>query len=625
LKISLQKADRFHERKQGELMGMSASQARLLSITARLTNNELSSQLLTNNKIRLASKSEAASDEYMDALNSTKLTYQYFNDNGSAVTYDLTPGLIYSYEPLKSQYSIVDTNGVNLVTAQEAKNYEETDSLYDFLGKYVNVKKVTTPEYDAAKAQYDKDKANFDARLSDWEKECDRLRAEYKTAHDEWEKNPTITTGDDQLYDKFIGLVGTSEHPKFTGAEACYGAALNGTGHCYLHLLNHILDFNGWLANTRTWDNSYTASNGVEFIPDVYEREHDLTAEIPTGTTIWWGAMGAVYELKAVSDGINQTDADGNYLRLCDGDDAFVPDYANGGERDKDKYNLIQAAIDEGRVPTELEILKSDYIYDPATNSVTGIKSLKQKTIDMYYIILSLQISQSEAGEMRDLLINFTEGDLRNLSTINLPEPVLKLPDRPTEPIEPDAEYKIVVDDKDKSQWYTNLWYMMNGSDTANLVREDDDETTNGLFVVQSSEKKNPKHANYKVIDDITAKDPDWLRYALENGIVSIRQAQYYDPGEDGGRVLELESDAIMWKSLGYTNAVDIKSEEDTAKITKAQAKYEKAVKEIEAKDNEYDLQLKNLDTIHNALQTEYESVKNAISKNVERSFKAFS
>ncbi len=30
-------------------------------------------------------------------------------------------------------------------------------------------------------------------------------------------------------------------------------------------------------------------------------------------------------------------------------------------------------------------------------------------------------------------------------------------------------------------------------------------------------------------------------------------------------------------------------------------------------------------DTIHNALQTEYESVKNVISKNVERSFKAFS
>ena len=38
-------------------MGMSASQARLLSITARLTDNEMSSQLITNSKLRLADKS----------------------------------------------------------------------------------------------------------------------------------------------------------------------------------------------------------------------------------------------------------------------------------------------------------------------------------------------------------------------------------------------------------------------------------------------------------------------------------------------------------------------------------------------------------------------------------------
>ena len=38
-----------------------------------------------------------------------------------------------------------------------------------------------------------------------------------------------------------------------------------------------------------------------------------------------------------------------------------------------------------------------------------------------------------------------------------------------------------------------------------------------------------------------------------------------------------------------------------------------------------YDQDLKKLDTQHNALQTEYESLKNVIDKNVERSFKAFS
>jgi len=38
-------------------MGMSASQARLLSLTTRLTNNEFRAQTITNSKLRLADKS----------------------------------------------------------------------------------------------------------------------------------------------------------------------------------------------------------------------------------------------------------------------------------------------------------------------------------------------------------------------------------------------------------------------------------------------------------------------------------------------------------------------------------------------------------------------------------------
>ena len=42
---------------------------------------------------------------------------------------------------------------------------------------------------------------------------------------------------------------------------------------------------------------------------------------------------------------------------------------------------------------------------------------------------------------------------------------------------------------------------------------------------------------------------------------------------------------------------------------------------DIEAKDSLYDLELKNIDTERAALQTEYESIKGVISKNVERTF----
>ena len=81
---------------------------------------------------------------------------------------------------------------------------------------------------------------------------------------------------------------------------------------------------------------------------------------------------------KELSEGINDP------TWKCDKADNFTPYYRNDGVNDKLEGNIIQDAIDEGRVPTKYEILKSDYIYDPDTNSVAGVKSLKQKAVDLY-------------------------------------------------------------------------------------------------------------------------------------------------------------------------------------------------------------------------------------------------
>ena len=45
-------------------MGMSASQARLLSITARMNDTEFKSQQLAHSKIRLSDQAEQLSNEY---------------------------------------------------------------------------------------------------------------------------------------------------------------------------------------------------------------------------------------------------------------------------------------------------------------------------------------------------------------------------------------------------------------------------------------------------------------------------------------------------------------------------------------------------------------------------------
>ena len=70
-------------------MGMSASQARLLSLTARMNDIEFKSQSISNTKIRLADESEQVAKAYTEALNKQKFSYTTYDDKGNAVKYAL--------------------------------------------------------------------------------------------------------------------------------------------------------------------------------------------------------------------------------------------------------------------------------------------------------------------------------------------------------------------------------------------------------------------------------------------------------------------------------------------------------------------------------------------------------
>lgn len=119
-------------------MGMAASQARLLSITARLTNNENSGQSISYSKQRLADQTQQITNEYNEALNTTKLTV-LTGFIGSDATYtDI------SYETMTGkqmaantkQYVVTDTKGRILVTEDIANAYKQSAGNYNqFLAK----------------------------------------------------------------------------------------------------------------------------------------------------------------------------------------------------------------------------------------------------------------------------------------------------------------------------------------------------------------------------------------------------------------------------------------------------------------------------------------------------------
>ncbi|MDR1327832.1 MAG: hypothetical protein LBJ74_05440, partial [Heliobacteriaceae bacterium] len=148
-------------------MGLSASQARLLSITARITDNELQSQFITSAKMRLAGQSSDASAEYMSALNSTQLLFSSYDANGAKTYEKLTAGFIMTYGPLKSQYGLTNNSGQLMVSSLDKDNYTKSTTLIDFLKAY-GIEPSTNPKFkEIATNLYGEDYEKFLIRNSD--------------------------------------------------------------------------------------------------------------------------------------------------------------------------------------------------------------------------------------------------------------------------------------------------------------------------------------------------------------------------------------------------------------------------------------------------------------------------
>ena len=105
-------------------MGMAASQARLLSITSRMSDNELKSQLINNAKMRLTTDSSKASEKYLAALNATQLMFSNYNLTGESQYQQLTFNNLTAYSAYNNQYGLVNRGGELLVSESDTAKYK---------------------------------------------------------------------------------------------------------------------------------------------------------------------------------------------------------------------------------------------------------------------------------------------------------------------------------------------------------------------------------------------------------------------------------------------------------------------------------------------------------------------
>ena len=138
-------------------MGLSSSQARLLTLTSRQHAVEYSAQRLEAQKLQLANDSDQVYNEYLKRLDATKVQYRVVNNDGSMYFDDAT------FTKLANKHFLFNVNGTicndlaGVKTALQAQGIEITaDDSYTLLTSLVSEGLVVIMEVsDDAEAGYE--------------------------------------------------------------------------------------------------------------------------------------------------------------------------------------------------------------------------------------------------------------------------------------------------------------------------------------------------------------------------------------------------------------------------------------------------------------------------------------
>lgn len=663
-------------------MGMSASQARLLTITARLADNELRSQTINNAKMRLSTQSAQASDNYINALNDANMMFSNYDLTGTSQSQLLTYNALTSYSSYNNQYGLVSSAGQLLVSESEAAMFKAADGNVNAYLKAHGLEYTTT--------YFDKDK---EIKNDDYPSPynlvgADRLKEMYEAYNSdltssEYEKyesyfssflqttealkagskeivksylmyngnspqlySPTGSSGDSVS----IGIAGISNGQlanafknAFTNGNNTYSISnleKMGLTKAGIAALNEIVNSVGHDGPVGTIsekrdlkannDGTYTLTDGAMKITIGKDQNGKITVSgnsdlVVSGSTnteddysYTWDQNATTIE--GVINSLTYTDCEGTYNFKANKDTNGNLTGANAVYRYPDKADFKEALDDladeivgyvssneelfnfgtfgknmleresSGRLPAGIDlnkVLKSGKTYKTVLSEYTDASNNFFKLV-----------AGGNASQLQELLDN------NSISVKDLEDIDLLLKAMKKYSVGYSDEFKTVIDK-------TIIDQMIDKYGEPKYAWVDETDSTNSGNADAKAQwytnMFNRMKSGYKTIENGLASSSEWLRFALESGLVTMEQVDK----------------SYSWKSLDYKTCSNITEQTDNSEaVSKAEAEYNRAMKDIDAKDSMYDIQLKNIDTEHTALQTEYDSVKSVISKNIDRTFK---
>ena len=718
-------------------MGMAASQARLLTITARLADNELRSQTINNAKMRLSTQSSQASENYINALNNATMKFSNYDVNGEAVSQNLTFNALTAYSSYNTQYGLANASGQLLVSESEAAMFknaggnlnkylqahglEYTTTYFENIGAMKNdayptpFNNISVEDLKSYYEQYSSFESslelqNFQSSYKAFIKETANLNKAVSTALKSYLVNSPVDTLNLGLDGDNI-TVGNTYTIASSSIEAFKNAfkGTNSNNYNIVKLKNEGLisetdyksleaKINNIKYSSRTMHNAdgtdttvngiqradaidlsaaedttagtitYTIDGDVKIVVDkstgkVKSCEYTTGGQTASESETNSRTLGYAGEEKSIDDaikkenGVSFKDFVNNlyYTETVDSETSNSFFSLTGDGTEESPYQAFEGGIVNSTDTSKVKEFYND-LADDIINSI--MNSVNKEKFAQILIDKAGKSNDGKYNELKDMGIDL-KAYIPGLENVTLAQQLTNYQtakdtfldtifdsESKNQVVEDLQSNKVIsyIDENGETKQVTvtpenltDIDFILQYLKQSNLTQSNSFNTIIKQHIVEtmienygtpkyawvdSNDTSNKDNADtkaqwytnlfkrmqqgYKAIENGLASSSQWMEYALESGIVTLEQVDK----------------SYNWNSLDYKSCTKITEETDDAAVTKAEAEYNRAMNDIEAKDNIYDIELKNIDTEHTSLQTEYDVIKGVISKNIDRTFK---
>ena len=602
---------------------MSASQARLLSLTARLSDKEFQAQQISNSRTRLADQSEAVTKTYSDALNQKKISLVTGFNNSTPVYQDLSYDLLVgANSPLGTQYALTNTDNQVVVPQDMYDNFTKAGSnVNTFIGlcsgstahfstAYTtasNALEAARPAKTTAVAAIQKAQDAYDTEVATLAKSgitettmeavltnASKLSPTALITNTTAPTTPSAVTKED--YTKAVSYLAKITAGTMTAADIkdCVDGLLKDTSASNAAKLADPTSTDA-VVNNHLEEQIKNVTNMTNLIDGIPAGTNPVTAAIPgldlsndvlafTSNTspaesVGFSATKYVLQGADATSG-SDTNTIGDYMS---GNVANFPSskaalpaivkdtkYLGHGLTSGESYTT-----EAGTAPlvSILQDIKSSY----ETNDIGYADQTSTTATDYGTAAIKAKAYASDLGVTDADITAYTKAktDLSTAKTTYQPD----IDTFNTLQTKLDGiSSAVVFDDGVKVSYYTNLYNrMLQGAKPAA-------DATN------------------------TINNRAWLENQLKSG----------------GLVLEKVDTDNKWVDTSWDSSSEIVQQNDDTQLAIVKAQYDVDLGTINNKDKKFELELKAIDTEHSAMQTELESVKKVIDKNIESSFKTF-